>query len=197
VLLLKSAGFKDLLYNFFSGQYPESLKQDYKGKFFIDDEDITGNPLEKDFIYLCHPNDIPPGMKVGHLVKLVLGLMGLKPGEIKTYYKQYGITSIAGLKFNRLDEIRQIEIMLSFLQVRKRQNYLIYYITREMPIDCYFILKDVMEELSQQGALVLYLTRDRLISIPHSMGLDKDYIDYSELLRWSEVVENHREQGGV
>ena len=56
---------------------------------------------------------------------------------------------------------------------------MIYYITLEMPIDCYLLLKDAMEELAQKGALVVYLTRDRLLTIPQSRELELDNIDYS------------------
>jgi ABC-type transport system involved in cytochrome c biogenesis ATPase subunit len=192
VLLEKRPTLKNALYNLFSGKPDQLTKQRYGGGIFIEKTDIIAQPVENNFFYLCHPDDIPGDMKVGQLVSMVHGLMGLTKDEKQDYYTRHDIKSISGKKFSKLDDVKKFEVLLSFLLLRKRTLYLINYITREMPIECYLLLKDVMEELAQKGSLVVYLTRDRLLSIPQPLETERDNIDYSELERWSEVVESHR-----
>jgi hypothetical protein len=187
VLLVKKDRFKDVLYNLFSGQTRNPVKQGFKGKIFLNDKDIALYPVIKDFFYLCHPRHIPGEIKVVLFLDLVSALLKLTGKEREAFYKRLDMKALAGKSFKELEDDQKALLLLSIAALKKKGCYLIWNITKDLSLEVYIRLKEVMNELSNHGSLVVYLTTTRLNQVPQREDSEDEYI---ELERWENVVES-------
>jgi hypothetical protein len=154
--------FPAVLYNLFSGRINEAVKSRYKGKIRFQGKDITAAstalPLNRSFVYLCHPDNIPGEIITGNLVNLFNDFL---PDNQKTVAKEaktgtgtlieklresdlLDIDDLLAEKFGDLDDIEKFEILVTFAEMVKARIYLFDHILHDMPVKAYLRLKQVM-----------------------------------------------------
>jgi len=133
----------------------------------------------KKFLYLCHPGEIPADIRAGDLIGLTAGLLGIARPVIEPAWKK---------TFAMMDNLEKFKVSMVLTELSQRAGvvyYLFYNIARDMPIDAPVLLKKRMEELSGEGAAVIFFTREQLVAIERK---GKRY-GVREAAAWSEQVE--------
>jgi hypothetical protein len=175
--------FKNQLFNLFSGEPGEFKKKGFSGEVLIDGIDIATEKNKDDFIYLCHPENIPGDIKVLDFLSFVRKLMRVKKN------KNYGLKkSIIKKKFSRLNNHEKGETLLAVMGMKNYHIYLVHDIARGMPIEFTVQLKDKLAALKEKDALVLYLTRDELINVKSIKKGQKFY----ESTTWCQLVDHYK-----
>lgn len=178
--------FKSQLYTLLSGEATVLEKKGTKIKVTINNDDISEQGRKQDFLYLCHPLEIPGDIKAGNLVELIKGLVkspGDKNKSLSTGLKR---THFARKKFKKLTKDELGQFILAVLNIKKYAVYLIHDIVLGMPEDFGVRLKDRMEELKDSGALVLFLTSD--IFFLNRTSQPRQYFYESDA--WAKVVDS-------
>lgn len=167
VLVSESKSFKNQLFNRYS-----LSEEGKKGEFF----------------YICHPENFPGDIKFGDFflfIKRFLQSAGKGIGEFKIPPE---MKAIAGKKYNRLKNHEKGEIILEILRMKLNGIYLVHNVARGMPIEFTVQLKEKMQQLKEEGALVLYITPDELINVQSIKKVHGLY----ESSTWCELVEHYK-----
>lgn len=185
--VLESEGdlFKNQLFNLFSGEKKELKKKGFAGQVFIDDTDIVQDKEKVDFIYICHPGDLPKSIKAGDFLSFLAGLMKIP----KNTLTEMAPPSVTRKKIGMLKKHEKGEIILAIIGMKKKDIYLVNNAAGGMPIEFAVRLKDNMVALKERGALVLYLTNDDLITVK---SVKKGYGIYDSP-NWCDLVEYYKE----
>jgi ABC-type transport system involved in multi-copper enzyme maturation permease subunit len=152
--------FKSQLYTLLSGETTVLEKKQTQIKVTINNDTISTQGRKQDFLYLCHPCEIPGDIKANDLLVLMKNLF--KSKRDKTNEPASGLTGSAffGKKFKNMTKHELGQFTLEVLNIIKCSVYLIHDIAWGMTEDFGVRLKDRMEELRDSGALVLFLTSD-------------------------------------
>lgn len=164
--------FAHQMYNLLSGQNQLFKERGFEGKVFFEENDIVAEPPEVDFFYLCRLRSMPGDITAGALIHLVNDILGVRQkakeesGSIPVSQRPaspvFSGTKIAyGKKtLSNLDRLEREDLLLTLLSHQTRPIYLINDISKGLSINFVLKLKKQMEELSQDNALVIYLTSD-------------------------------------
>ena len=152
--------FKSQLYTLLSGESNVLKKKGTQIKVTINDDSISTQGRKQNFLYLCHPSEIPGDIKANKLLRLINNLSRSK--REKTDKPAFGVTGSAlpGKTFKNMKKHEMGEVILEVLKNVKCSVYLIHDAAWGMPEDFGVRLKDRMEALRDSGALVLFLTSD-------------------------------------
>ncbi len=181
VLVSEGDLFKDQLFNLLSGETGEFKRKGFAGEILIDDVNITTEKNRDNFLYLCHPEDIPGDIKASDFLSLTRRLLRVKS-------KKPDIKTIGRKKFSRLQNHEKGEVLLAVLEMKKKGIFLVHDAARGMPIEFTVQLKEKMEALKEEGALVLYLTPDELINVKSLKRGQKFY----ESATWCQLVDHYK-----
>jgi hypothetical protein len=182
VLVSEGDLFKNQLFNLFSGETGEFERKGFTGEILIDDIDITAEKNRDNFLYLCHPEDIPGDIKAADFLSLTRRLLGVKN-------KNLNMKPIGRKKFSRLQNHEKGEVLLAVLAMKGKGIYLVHDAARGMPIEFTVQLKEKMEALKEEGALVLYFTPDELINVKSLKKGQKFY----ESATWCQLVDHYKD----
>lgn len=185
VLVSEGDLFKNQLFNLFSGEPGEFKKKGFSGEVLINGIDITAEKSRDEFLYLCHPENIPGDIKVSDFLLFIRRLM-----KVKNNNKNYDlkIKPIARKKFSRLKNHEKGEAMLAVMGMKTQHIYLVHDIARGMPIEFTVQLKEKLAALKEEDSLVLYLTRDELINVKSIKKEQKFY----ESATWCQLVDHYK-----
>ncbi len=185
VLVSEGDLFKNQLFNLFSGETGEFKKKGFAGEVLINGIDITAEKSKAEFLYLCHPENIPGDIKVAYFLSFIRRLM-----KVKNKNKNNGLNmkAISRKKFSRLKNHEKGEVMLAVLGIKVRDIYLVHDIARSMPIEFTVQLKEKLSALKEEGALVLYITPDELINVQSIKKGQKFY----ESATWCQLVDHYK-----
>lgn len=143
---------------------------------------------KKEFLYICHPENIPGDIKAGDFFFFIKRLMQITGGETVDNQLPTAIKAITGKKFSALKNHEKGELILSILRFKGKNIYLVHDAARGMPIEFTVQLKERMQRLKEEGALVLYLTPDELINV---QSIKKGHGLY-ESTTWCQLVEHYK-----
>jgi len=167
VLVSESKSFKDQLFNRFS--------QSEEGK-------------KREFFYICHPENIPGDIKVGDFFLFIKRFVQSAGKAAEDFKLPSSMKSIAGKKYDRLKNHEKGEIILAILGMKLKGIYLVYNVASGMPIEFTVQLKERMQQLKTEGALVLYITPDELINV---QSIKKGHGLY-ESSTWCQLVDHYK-----
>ena len=134
---------------------------------------------EDNFLYLCHVERLPGDIRADYFLELAAVLQGISLETSEPLWEK---------QLHRLKSLEKFKVLVAMTGLAQRAGkdfYLFHDITRDMPIDAAVLLKERMEALSGQGATVMLLLRDQLVS---GRGLGKSY-GIRKASSWSEQVE--------
>jgi len=180
--------FKNLLYDVFSGEGKRLIRLGFQGKVLLDGEDVTTLKKRMEFFYLCSPASIPGDIKVKNFLFLVGGLVRSSGKQLKKMLSGPVIKNQVKKKFSQLDNRERGELLLALTPLKKEFTYLFHDIAAGMPVDFAIRFKEKMDDLKDQGSLVLYLTSDDAV---RSKGLEKGQI-FFETPTWCIVVDQYK-----
>ncbi len=189
VLVSEGDLLKNQLFNLWSGETGELQKKGYTIKISIDNHDIAAEKSRKKIFYICHPENIPGDIKAGDFLSFIRRLEKIPGKDAANFGTHMSLKSIAGKRFNRLKNHEKGEIILEVLRMKRTQIYLLHDIARGMPIEFTIQLKKRMEELKEEGALVVYLTPDELINIK---SIKKGQSFYASTT-WGQLLDHYKE----
>lgn len=192
VLVSEGKSLKNLLFNVFSGER-EALDRDG----YTLPVSVAGQPVaaknRQPFVYICHPEHIPGDIKVGHLLQLVRHMQHTDMEQNGPSGAYRDIKSLAAKQFALLKSHEKGMAILALLESCRCGIYLVHDTARSMPIELTVQLKEAMEALSRDGALVLYLTPDELINVK---SLEKGRGFY-ESTTWGQLVNHYKGLLGI
>ncbi len=182
VLYEENHGFKDHLYNLFSGrvnQYNKDIQIE------IDKSDLSDTE-KQDFIYLCHPEKIPQDISAGALIAFTTRI--LKSGKTERK-KIYGSLKPATRRktFGKLERLEKGLALLAAVSNFRKKIFLVDDASG-MHIEYIITLNDTMKAWAKSGASVIYITKDFEIKVDRiKAGKSKDFFILED---WSDTVSN-------
>lgn len=144
--------------------------------------------VKEKFFYLCHPENVPGDIKAGDFFLFVKRLMQITGKKVVDSQLPAAVKSIGGRKFGRLKSHQKGDVLLAILGIKTKQIYLVHDAARGMPIEFTVQLKEKMQQLKDEGALVIYLTPDELINV---QSIKKGHGLY-ESTTWCQLVDHYK-----
>ena len=203
ILELKSGEFKswltignllnDQLYNLLSGQNKELMKKKYNLKVSINDIQLNTTRKKQNFFYLCHPSDLPGHPRVRAFVQLIMDLLHVPKEKRNEIIEKYHLEDFLKKRFSQLEIDEYGQVFLALLDMKTFDIYLINDITRAMFMDFAVKLDERMDQLCNDGALVLFLTTDAPLTVKKSKEgkYFYDYYSWRQKVRtWRDANEN-------
>jgi ABC-type Na+ transport system ATPase subunit NatA len=160
VVLTGEVNLKNQFYNIFAGVIKE-----YKGKLMVDDTDIAAKQggVSGEFLYLCHPEEIPEEIKAGNLASLFQNLMKLSKKEKAELYLKSDMDTIERKHFSELDEAQRGDLLWLAAQLKRCKILMLDDFARGMPADFIIRLINSLRKLKEDGCAIVYLTNDTMI----------------------------------
>lgn len=185
--IFRPRGESEKFYNLFAGE--AGFNED-TGRFRIslDAEELEQNDKKIDFVYVCHPGQLPGHMSIKNFIAFAGRLKKWSAEQIKTVYDDLGPDFNHKRTFGELDNAGKGTILLAVLRYFKPGVFLVdnMDVNSGMPPRFVFKLRTVFIEWKAAGSAVLYFTLDSEIKIERSHHRrDRDYLE-SEL--WCEQV---------
>ena len=161
----------------------------FSGKVVVNGVDIAVEKNKEDFIYICRLESVPDDIKVRDFINLYARLFNIPTNEKKEVLKSKSIKPLKDKTFAELTKTQKFHVTLSLLEFKKKQVYLVDDICEGLE-DIYALkLKERMDELKDNGALVIYLNT----SIAEAEGLDEGIYEGDAWLYKVETLKNRRE----
>ncbi|UCH92514.1 MAG: hypothetical protein JSV88_19765, partial [Candidatus Aminicenantes bacterium] len=179
----------DQLYNLLSGQSKELKKKKYNLKVFINSFQLNTAKKKQNFFYLCHPSDLPGHTRVCAFLELVMDLLIVPKEKRNEIIEKYHLKDFLKKRFSQLDIDETGQVFLALLDITPFDIYLINDITRAMFMDFAVKLDERIDQLCNDGALVLFLTTDAAITEKKSKE-GKYFYDYYS---WRQKVRTWRD----
>lgn len=154
---------KDLLYLLFSGCGPAMRKKGFQKSLIINGTDIVSQQKPARFTYICAPDSLPPDTTVGDFFNFTAGIFNIPGSEKDKIMDIYGLTGLKKKLVSRLEPHERGDMTLALARMagKKKSDIYLFYNTA-MGLGAGFTgrFKDLVEELAQDNALVMYLSTD-------------------------------------
>lgn len=161
--------FKKVLFHMFSGVSKGLFKKGFKGEVYFDGVNVAEDTSKNNFVYICHPNELPGNMIVKDLLTFYAGWNQLSGSELKTILAGESLKKNLHKTIKQLEKYEKFEVSMGLLNMCKSDIYLINNIASGMPMSCSVKLLNKMEEL-QSNSLVIYLTTPEEVDMPSLPG---------------------------
>ncbi|MCK4764605.1 MAG: ABC transporter permease subunit [Candidatus Aminicenantes bacterium] len=158
-----SESFKSRLYAIFSGEIKRYIRKGYTRKWFIKGLDITANRNPGDFFYACHIDNIPGDIKILDFISFISRSCKLSREKKATIIENLKTAAPRGKRIRDLNNSQKGRLFLTILNCQKSDTYIIHDAARGMPIDFHIDLKEKMEALKEEGALIIYVTSNDMV----------------------------------
>jgi ABC-type Na+ transport system ATPase subunit NatA/vacuolar-type H+-ATPase subunit H len=155
VVLSSGQTMRNYLYNVLSGKNKE-----FSGKVVVGGVNIVEEKMKTDFVYFCHPEEVPLSIKAGDFISFIGNSLNLSKKQLKDLSNKLNLKKIGEKNFNELKEKEKGDIFFEAVLLKKSKIYIIDNFTKGMPTD--FIKEFIgrLEKLVEEGASILYLTND-------------------------------------
>ncbi len=159
VLLTADNGISGQLYNFFTGQ-----DDGFDGVVMLDEEDMAADGNREDFLYICRPEEIPGDIKVKDFVRFFSRLLYMSKRENAQLYLDLQLDTVESKLFSQLTDAQKGRILMAAAINKMSAIYMIHDMARGMPVDFVMEIIDILKRMKEDGAAVLYLSRDVLFA---------------------------------
>lgn len=179
-----------VFYNLLSGESRQSEREKNAERIYLDELDLTAITNRQNFIYLCHPENLPVHLPARDLIFFLGHLHKLDKNQIDSIFAEPLIQEFIEKKAKQLDAFEKGLILLTVADKTNFPIFLVNDITRRMPVEFVIYFKDWMEMQKEKGALVIYLTTETIIGLSN---LNRA-MNMKESEFWKEQVEGHRKK---
>jgi hypothetical protein len=185
--------YMDFIYNSFAGKTVDKGQKGDPGTMKVNDLDITAEKSHYDFFYACHPDHFPPEVKTKDFILFVGRLFEFPGSDIDAIVMKYSLNSIMSKKIRAIKKIGKGNLVLAVLSMAEREVYLVEDAALNMPIEFAVRLKEKMDQMAKEGALVLYLTSTDQV---FDRSAEKGPGIY-ESRSWQQLVDHYKELHGI
>ena len=133
---------------------------------------------------------IPTDTRVLDLLAYFSRLIESKGKALRESLTGIAVEDLLKKRFRQLDKIDKLKVLLTAASLVEAQVYLLYDLSRQMPGEGLILIKDKLEELSQKGAVVIFIITESIINDICRMT-NKYYIELDG--KWSGQVEEIRQ----
>jgi ABC-type multidrug transport system ATPase subunit len=133
---------------------------------------------------------IPTDTRVLDLLAYFSRLIESKGKALRESLTGIAVEDLLKKRFRQLDKIDKLKVLLTAASLVEAQVYLLYDLSRQMPGEGLILIKDKLEELSQKGAVVIFIITESIINDIYRMT-NKYYIELDG--KWSGQVEEIRQ----
>lgn len=147
------------------------------------------NEAASDFLYLCHPDHIPPDATATALFEFTADLAGTPKKQAWNLATSLLPLRSVKRRISRLKKYEKGAVLNALQQIARKSIFIIDDVTRGMPPENDIQLKEQMEVLANNGALSLFLTSDSILLLKNR---DKGKYAF-ESSTWSQVVDTMKQ----
>ncbi|MCP5051769.1 MAG: hypothetical protein GY940_31675, partial [bacterium] len=184
-----------LLYQLFSGNFRQLAKLGFVGKVVLNGIDITKEKSNLRFFYFPRPDQIPDDLKVRHLIYYVARIYKIPEERIIEVLNRPEIKAIASKTFGQLrpreedekrreKQVQRFEALLALADVTDADVYLFNDVACDYPVECSIKLKDRMDGLATDAAVVYLVGSDNKANFRIKDA--RPFIDGSHWFDWVE-----------
>ncbi len=177
--------FKNQLFGLLSGRSREFKRKGYKFKVSLDGRDLTAGGPQENFLFLLNLRNMPD-IKIKLFLSLAMDCLKVPAQKREEIFAAYNLKALGSKTFGQLDIIDLGKIYLALLDMKKFKVYLVNDVARGMTVDFAIELKDKLDNLWDEGALVLFLTTDPLLIKKWQPGMY-----FHEDYTWCDIVVSH------
>ena len=185
--------YMDFIYNTFAGNAVDKGQKGDPGTIKVNNRDITVEKSPYAFFYACHPDHFPPEAKTKDFILFVGRLLKVPGSDVEAIVMNYSLNSIMSKKIRAIKKIGKGNLVLAVLSMTKREVYLVEDAALNMPIEFAVRLKEKMDQIAKEGALVLYLTSTDQV---FDRSAEKGPGIY-ESTSWQQLVDHYKELHGI
>lgn len=157
VVLSRGETVRQHLYNVLSGK-----NKAFNGRVLIHGKDIVPGNKGIDFVYICHPDEIPGDIKAGNFVSFLGCASRVPKDQVASIWVRLDLNKYGKKSFNELEDNYKLrgQLVLMAGLFKRRNIYVINNLTKGMPADFIQEFAVQLDKLKQEGTSVLYLTND-------------------------------------
>jgi ABC-type Na+ transport system ATPase subunit NatA len=166
----KRETIKQHLYNVLAGH-----NKKFNGKVLWNEKNIVTEYRELDFIYLCHPDELPQDIKVKDFIFFIGEALNISKKELENLSVELEFNKIGKKTFNDLkdDYSKRGKILWAAAGLKAKEVYLINNFLKGMSANFIDDFVKQSKTLKERGASIVYLTND--VFIGRKIG---DYISF-------------------
>ncbi len=154
VCVTSSGNIRDIIFAFLSGRG----KDVFTGKIEIAGVETPVDRYKQDFVYLCHPGNIPRDIRAGDFLILCRRLLCIPAKDIISIQEELNMKENGWKRFADLKDIEKGNILFSVSRLKKAGLFLINEIERGMPQTYTNKLMNNLQKLKREGVMILYLS---------------------------------------
>lgn len=181
--------FNTILYTLLSGEARLLKKKKIPGKITIDGKDLFCQRDKKTFLYICHPEELPPDTTPHNLVSFIVKLVNIAGKENECVKIPAALKKLSAVSIRELNKKERFLIILALLNIKGMDVYLVNNAARGLGIKCAVHIKERMEKLKENGPLVIYLTDDVFIAVVK----ENETPMISDTPEWSRIVDYYKD----
>lgn len=157
VMLSRGETIRQHLYNVLSGK-----NKAFNGRVLIDGKDIVPGNKGVNFVYMCHPDEIPGDIQAGNFISFLAHALKIPKSQVDSLWvrldlNKYGKRTLTGLQ----DEYKlRGQFLVTAALFKKSAIYVINNIAKGMPSDFINEFAEQLDKLKQERTAILYLTND-------------------------------------
>jgi hypothetical protein len=181
VYYVKNHLCKDLLYCMLSGIKQAIRKIGFKGSMIVNGTDIVSRQNQDGLTYVCDPKSLPSDSTVGDFLTFEASSFKIPKEQKDKIMEIHGLTGLKKKLIGQVEDYERAEITLALTRMTrggKSKIYLFYNTARGLGAGFTKRFKDLVMELKQDNALVIYLSTDLEVRVGEKGG-------YS-FFRWDE-----------
>jgi len=145
------------LYNYLSDEPGEFKKRGYSLKVTVDDKVLNMAEQKKEFLFLCHPSELPGDTKTGNYLDFIMDLMDIDKTKREDLASRFDLASIRSTKLKRLDDEQMGKVYQAILDMKQYPIYLFGDTFRKMGWEFCHPLVEKMIRLTNDGSLVIHI----------------------------------------
>lgn len=190
VFTIKGKMLLNRLYNFFSGKPFSKESADSSPKVYVEDTDISKDKFEESFLYVCSPGSLPPYMSAAGFYNFICDVTGCSPVKKAEISIRLKLEKLHKKKIKDLKHREKAALLLAMGLVTERKVYLIYDLVRGLGRKFTEQFKEILEQLSAKGCLLVYLTGDSTLTEYADIEFN-GYLEKTE--DWNKHVDEYRD----
>jgi len=191
---MKASGdlFSRQMYGIMAGRGKEFTNKGYSYKVTMDGKDLVTNTKQLNFLYTCHKDHLPPDIKTGHLLLLLMRLARTGKEESEKILSDFDIHGISNKRIKSLTNDEFGRLLLAMIHIKPFYIYILDDIIKEISLKTAVKLKDCMETLAiDNDAAFLLITTD----LHFAPGSD-DSIYFNKRTNFMPVVDDLEKNAG-
>jgi hypothetical protein len=130
------------------------------GKVFYQGTDIVTDRERVDFVYLCHPEDLPDDIKAGDFALFIWKSLKCSEQEWSKLRLALNLKEYERKSFGELMEKEKSRVFLHTALLKKSKVYLFHDFAKGMPADFKRELREKLGRIKNDGGSILYITND-------------------------------------